>query len=275
MQTVPIIASLSRHLCKGACGRHLHAQCGHQFGENEMDRICYRCSNDNERGSKRPRLTTTSTIVPDVDVSPNRARARAQAAENLQKQGLIMQRRAQQAQGGHVNLPLGLVVRHKVDKYDRTKLDPSNLLAVVVDQPGATVYTIATQAGYLGQNIARSYLDIPATPIDPALVKLTGVLEKFQNDGLKSLTMREFARGSSLTGGPGMVNCSCGKTGACTSCKCAKAGRRCNSSCRCSRFKMCTNMEAMEAVDKAVLALETETSAAQVVGVPEHDDQLE
>ena len=72
-----------------------------------------------------------------------------------------------------------------------------------------------------------------------------------------------------------MVNCSCGKTGACTSCKCAKAGRRCNSSCRCSRFKMCTNMEAMEAVDKAVLALETETSAAQVVGVPEHDDQLE
>jgi hypothetical protein len=34
-------------------------------------------------------------------------------------------------------------------------------------------------------------------------------------------------------------------------------------------------MEAMEAVDKAVLALETETSAAQVVGVPENDDQLE
>jgi hypothetical protein len=34
-------------------------------------------------------------------------------------------------------------------------------------------------------------------------------------------------------------------------------------------------MEAMEAVDKVVLALETETSAAQVVGVPEHDDQLE
>ena len=63
--------------------------------------------------------------------------------------------------------------------------------------------------------------------------------------------------------------------GACTNCKCAKAGRRCNSSCRCSRFKMCTNMEAMEAVDKVVLALETETSAAQVAGVPEHDDQLE
>ena len=123
MQTVPIVATLSRHQCKGACGRHMHAQCGHQFGDNELDRICYRCSNDNEHGGKRPRLTTTSAIVPDANVSPKRAHARAEAAKNLQKQGRVMQRRSQQAQGGHVNLPLGLVVRHAVDKYDRTKLD--------------------------------------------------------------------------------------------------------------------------------------------------------
>ena len=155
MQTVPIVASLSRHRCKGSCGRHIHAQCGHQLGDNEMDRVCYRCSNENEHGGKRPRITTTSTIVPDV--------------------------------------------------------------------------------------------------IDPTLVKLTGVLEKFKKGELKPLSMRLFARGSSLTGGPGMINCSCGKTGKCTSCKCAKAGRRCNSSCRCSRFSMCTNMEAMEALDKAIL----------------------
>ena len=150
-------------------------------------------------------------------------------------------------------MPLGLVVRHAVDKYDRVKLDSSNLLAVVADQPGATVYTIATQAGYLEKNITRSYLSIPPDPIDPALVKLTGVLEKFKNKQLKSLTVREFARGSSLTGGPGMVSCGCGKTGKCTNCKCAKVGRRCNSSCRCARFAMCTNMEAMLAVDKAIL----------------------
>ena len=62
-----------------------------------------------------------------------------------------------------------------------------------------------------------------------------------------------------------MVNCSCGKSGKCTSCKCAKAGRRCNSSCKCARFKMCTNMEAMEAVDKAVLEDVEETSAAHAV----------
>ena len=162
-------------------------------------------------------------------------------------------------------MPLGLVVRHAVDKYDRTKLDPSNLLCVVVDQPGATVYTIATPAGYLERNISRSYLSIPSDPIDPALVKLTGVLEKFKNKQLKPLTVREFARGSSLTGGPGMVNCSCGKTGKCTNCKCAKAGRRCNSNCRCSRFSMCTNMEEMEAVDKAVLEGVVEASAAHEV----------
>ena len=253
MQTVPIVASLSRHRCKGSCGRHIHAQCGHQLGDNEMDRVCYRCCNENEHGGKRPRITTTSTIVPDVNVSPRRAQARAEAAQNMQKQGRVMQRRSQQAQGGHVNLPLGLVVRHNVDKYDRTKLDRSNLLAVVVDQPGATVYTIATHAGYLEKNISRSYLGIPSAPIDPTLVKLTGVLEKFKKGELKPLSMRLFARGSSLTGGPGMINCSCGKTGKCTSCKCAKAGRRCNSSCRCSRFSMCTNMEAMEALDEAIL----------------------
>ena len=84
-------------------------------------------------------------------------------------------------------------------------------------------------------------------------MKLSGVLEKFQKGELKSLSMRLFARGSSLTGGPGMINCSCGKTGKCTNCKCAKAGRRCNSSCGCSRFAMCTYREAMEALDKAIL----------------------
>ena len=104
---------------------------------------------------------------------------------------------------------------------------------------------------------------------DYAVGELTGrwkeraasVFEKFENKQLKSLTVREFARGSSLTGGPGMVNCSCGKTGKCTNCKCAKAGRRCNSNCRCSRFSMCTNMEEMEAVDNAIL----EASAAHEV----------
>eukprot|EP01043_Picozoa_sp_COSAG02_P130873 COSAG02_NODE_68609_length_234_cov_6.096296_1_plen_67_part_01 len=33
---------------------------------------------------------------------------------------------------------------------------------------------------------------VPSTPIDPALVKLTGVLDKFKNGHLKSLTVREF-----------------------------------------------------------------------------------
>ena len=31
MLTVPIIASLSRHHCKGPCGRHLHAQCAREL----------------------------------------------------------------------------------------------------------------------------------------------------------------------------------------------------------------------------------------------------
>lgn len=247
MQSIPIHAASSRHRCKGTCKRHLHAQCGFQCGENEMDRICYNCSNlsecnDKERGSKRARLTTASVIVPAIGVSPARAQARAQAARNLQKQGQLMRRRSQQAQGGHVNLPLGLVVRHCVDKYDRTKLDPSNMLVVVVDQPGATVYTIATAAGYMDKNVSRSYLSVPNPPIDPALLELSGVLDKFKSGDLQPLSVRQFARGSSLTGGPGMMRCACTK-GNCTNCRCARAGRRCHSSCRCSRHSNCTNHE--------------------------------
>ena len=62
-----------------------------------------------------------------------------------------------------------------------------------------------------------------------------------------------------------MVSCSRGKTGKCTNCKCAKAGRRCNSSYRCARFSMCTNMEAMLALDRAILEDGEETSTAHAV----------
>eukprot|EP01043_Picozoa_sp_COSAG02_P034020 COSAG02_NODE_2356_length_9072_cov_14.450017_1_plen_317_part_00 len=105
---------------------------------------------------------------------------------------------------------------------------------------------------------------LPSDPIDLALVKLTGVLEKFTNKQLKPLTVRGFARGSSLTGGPGMVSCSCGKSGKCTTCKCAKAGRRCNSSCKCARFSMCTNMEEMLAIDDAVMEANVALTRSEV-----------
>ena len=58
--------------------------------------------------------------------------------------------------------------------------------------------------------------------------------------------VREFARMASLTGGPGMISCGCSKTGKCTNCKCVKAGRKCHSGCKCSRFCACTNKEPVE-----------------------------
>jgi len=72
-----------------------------------------------------------------------------------------MQRRAAQAQGGYLNLPKGLVVRHRISDHDRAKCDTPTMLAVVVDQPGATVYTIATKGGVLEQNIAKTYSTSP------------------------------------------------------------------------------------------------------------------
>jgi hypothetical protein len=249
MQQVPIVVATSRHRCKGPCKRDIHAACGQMLDDDqEMDRTCDRCvsNDDGAPSTKRQRTTTTSVIVPDPKVSPHRSAAWAGAAQNLQKQGRTMQRRSQVAQGGHLNLPLGLVVRFNVDKYDRTKLDASNMMVVVVKQPGATVYTVATHAGYLEKNISRSYLIVPPSKIDPVIVKLGGVVERFDNGELDPLGVRMFARSASLTGGPGMVKCGCGGKGKCTSCKCSKAGRFCTSSCNCSHYAMCKNTEPTE-----------------------------
>ena len=93
--------------------------------------------------------------------------------------------------------------------------------------------------------ILRRYLraDDAAKPVAPVLAGLETVLQDFIDDKLKPLGVRAFARGGSQTNGPGMVNCGCGPMGKCISCKCAKSGRRCNSSCKCSRFSMCKNIE--------------------------------
>ena len=107
--------------------------------------------------AKKERLTLTSAIVPDANVSPGRGHKRAAAAVNMQKQGLVMQRRATQSQGGYEELPLGLVVRHHLAKEDRTKCDPATMQVVIVAKPGVHTYTIANKAGYLEKNIEHMY----------------------------------------------------------------------------------------------------------------------
>ena len=156
--------------------------------------------------------------------------------------GQKMQRMARKAQGGYETLPLGLVIRHRVDANDRAKTDAPTMFAVVVKQAGAHVYTIATNAGVLERNIQKTYLTVPSPEVTPSSVGLDGVLEAFNARQLtKTLSLREFARANSLVGGAGHVKCSCGKTGKCTGCKCAKAGRFCGSSCGCSKYSACQN----------------------------------
>ena len=79
-----------------------------------------------------------------------------------------MQRMAQNAQGGYENLPLGLVVRHRISVHDRAKTDPATMLCVVVAQAGAHVYTIATKAGVLEKNINKTYLTVPNPEVTPS-----------------------------------------------------------------------------------------------------------
>ena len=194
---------------------------------------------------RQHRVTVDSIIVPDARVSPRRRISQARAAENLQRQGRVMQRRAQRAQGGYLNLPLGLVVRHRISSHDRAKGDTPTMLAVVVAQPGATVYTIATKGGVLINNISKTYLIVPTPEVSAASVGLDGVLEAFRSRTLTHrLTMREFAATNSMVGGPGILCCGC-KKGDCSDCKCSKEGRRCHSGCACAKHGNCKNHNAV------------------------------
>ena len=255
MPGIPIfMTGGGRHVCYGGCEREMHGGCGYSYDDNEMHRICDRCKFGLEPAAApvtntSQRITTTSTIAPNMNVSPGRRASRLQAAQNLQQQGRTMQRRAAASQGGYDTLPLGLVVRFNLHKYDRTKCDHTNIMVMVVAQPHATTYTIAMKGCYLSKNISRMYLMAPdkdKEKIDPILANLDGVLEDYQADKLVSKGVREFARAASLTGGPGMISCGCGKQGKCTNCKCVKAGRKCHSGCKCSRFCACTNKEPVE-----------------------------
>eukprot|EP01043_Picozoa_sp_COSAG02_P011294 COSAG02_NODE_414_length_22826_cov_9.001364_12_plen_191_part_00 len=82
---------------------------------------------------------------------------------------------------GYVDLPLGLVVRFNISKFDRTKCDASSIMVMVVAHPYATTYTIAIKGCYLSKNIARMYLIAPekGKNIDPVLANLDGVLEDY------------------------------------------------------------------------------------------------
>eukprot|EP01052_Picozoa_sp_SAG31_P033683 SAG31_NODE_3839_length_3829_cov_11.012601_2_plen_335_part_00 len=135
----------------------------------------------------------------------------------------------------------GLVVRHRISIHDRAKTDPSTMLCVVVAQPGAHVYTVATKAGVLQQNINKTYLTTPNPEVNPSSVMLDGVLESYNSGQLKKkLSLREFARSNSLVGGAGRIKCCC-RVGDCSSCKCRQAGYKCNSSCACAKHSNCKN----------------------------------
>ena len=188
----------------------------------------------------RPPVTVWSQLQPDANVSPSRAATRAAAARALQQQGERMIAMATHESGGHLTLPIGLVVRHSKSPHDRAKVDTPTMLAVVVAKPGATVYTIATSKGYLDKNISKSYLRVPDPPLDPKLVGLAGVVEKYRANDLPKLTVREFARTDSLVGGPGIRRCGC-KKGNCNNCTCSKAGAKCHSGCACAKERNCCN----------------------------------
>ena len=131
---------------------------------------------------------------------------------------------------------------------DRGRLDFTTISAIVVDINVAatrTSYRVACKRGLL----KTSYLpgDLKRLPLaTAALMGLDGVLEHWLRvkgdtslSRCRSIGVRVAAAANSLTGGQGMLRCSC--KGACNSerCSCFKVGRLCNS--RCHKGHSCSN----------------------------------
>ena len=135
-----------------------------------------------------------------------------------------------------------------VSDVDRGRLDFTTISAIVVDvnsTDARTTYRVACKRGLL----KTSYLpgDLKRLPLaTAALMGLDGVLEHWLRvkgdtplSRCRSIGVRVAAAGNSLTGGQGMVHCTC--KGVCDSkrCSCFNANRLCNS--RCHKGRSCCN----------------------------------
>ena len=135
-----------------------------------------------------------------------------------------------------------------VHDVDRGRLDFTTISGVVVDishHPTRTTYRVATKHGLLKS--AYFLGDLKRLPLATAKlmglgevlehwleVKMTIALSSCPSIGVRSATIR-----GSMTGGQGMVRCSC--KGKCNTakCSCFRAGRLCNS--RCHKGHTCCN----------------------------------
>jgi hypothetical protein len=177
-------------------------------------------------------------IAPE-EGTPARSALRAKSKEAMIAQGERMRKYAQARSNGNKSGPLviGTVVRVKVDKVDRGKLDHHSVPGVIVQVTDHDNYRIACKGGVLKECLGAQRFQVE--PIKKA--EHYELEEAFRCwETMRKISIREALTFISKMGGQGAFHCSC--KGACNknTCKCRKNGRECNSKCH-PRNTSCIN----------------------------------
>ncbi len=141
-----------------------------------------------------------------------------------------MRRYAQdRAQGKNKPPPkVGTLVRVKVDKVDRGKLNHKSVPGVVCEVTEHGNYRIVCKGGVLKDCLMAQHFQLEEIK-KPENYDLQNALENWQ--GAKRISICEALRVISLLGGQGFFFCNCKGNCKKNGCKCRKNGRQCNSKC--------------------------------------------
>lgn len=125
---------------------------------------------------------------------------------------------------------VGANVKLRIPDVDRTRVDLTNLLAIVMEINGdIPMYKLGTKHGILNNFYSRK---------DFVIIKETFV--SIQDVPNINLDLRRAASEASFFGGQGVILCNCKSMCATNSCGCRKKGLNCNSRCH-SRNNSCIN----------------------------------
>jgi hypothetical protein len=195
----------------------------------------------------RERLENHIADTDALDESPRRADLRNKAAANMTKKAEAVRGKILQ-KSPELVIKTGDVVLVPLDDVDRTKVDPGNLIGVVVstDKKNSTC-RVAVKQGLLH----RAYVYHAVKTVDPTSnnIDLHDLRDAFENyRSFPKLTERAAAKFISSVGGQGIIHCMCRGECNTNSCSCKKANRQCSSRCHRNNSR-CKNKTAPEIED--------------------------
>jgi hypothetical protein len=171
--------------------------------------------------------------------TPGRSELRRQSKEAMEAQGERMRKYARLRSNGNKSgsLTVGTVVRVKVDKEDRGKLDHKSVPGVIVEVTKHDNYRIACKGGLLKDCLGAQLFQVESVK----QAEHYNLQNAFANwTTLRKISIREALAAISKMGGQGFFFCNCKGKYDKRNCKCRKNGRECNSKCH-PRSTSCCN----------------------------------